>query len=142
MYRKLNIVEWESALGQRYLRDVPSLPFVVVYGRNAVFAVDARLPLGRVTLGAYAQGVVFAYDNGHGYHPGNRYAAGLSGDVEVLTPKLRVGASGDFLTEQPERWGGVVQQDGNVGRTDILAGGSVSYAFGKVVASLSVKVPV
>lgn len=31
-YRKLNIVEWESALGQRYLRNVPSLPFVVVYG--------------------------------------------------------------------------------------------------------------
>jgi thiol-disulfide isomerase/thioredoxin len=33
-YRKLNIVEWESALGQRYLRDVPSLPFVVVHGRD------------------------------------------------------------------------------------------------------------
>lgn len=33
-YRKLNIVEWESALGQRYLRNVPSLPFVVVYGRD------------------------------------------------------------------------------------------------------------
>jgi thiol-disulfide isomerase/thioredoxin len=33
-YRKLNIVEWESALARRYLRDVPSLPFVVVYGRD------------------------------------------------------------------------------------------------------------
>ena len=33
-YRKLNIVEWESALGQRYLRDVPSLPFIVVYGKD------------------------------------------------------------------------------------------------------------
>ena len=33
-YRKLNIVEWESALGQRYLRNVPSLPYVVVYGRS------------------------------------------------------------------------------------------------------------
>ncbi len=33
-YRKLNIVEWESPLGQRYLRNVPSLPFVVVYGKD------------------------------------------------------------------------------------------------------------
>jgi hypothetical protein len=33
-YRKLNIVEWESALGQRYLKNVPSLPYVVVYGRD------------------------------------------------------------------------------------------------------------
>ena len=32
-YRKLNIVEWESALGQRYLKNVPSLPFVIVYGK-------------------------------------------------------------------------------------------------------------
>lgn len=33
-YRKLNVVEWESALGKRWLRDVPSLPFVIVYGRD------------------------------------------------------------------------------------------------------------
>ena len=33
-YRKLNILEWESALGQRYLKNVPSLPFVVVYGKD------------------------------------------------------------------------------------------------------------
>jgi thiol-disulfide isomerase/thioredoxin len=33
-YRKLNIVEWESAIGQRYVRDVPSLPFVIIYGRD------------------------------------------------------------------------------------------------------------
>ena len=33
-YRKLNVHEWESALGQRYLKNVPSLPFVVVYGKD------------------------------------------------------------------------------------------------------------
>jgi hypothetical protein len=31
-YRKLNLVEWESPLGQRYVKDVPSLPFMVIYG--------------------------------------------------------------------------------------------------------------
>jgi thiol-disulfide isomerase/thioredoxin len=33
-YRKLNIVEWESPLARRYVQDVPSLPFVVIYGRD------------------------------------------------------------------------------------------------------------
>ncbi len=107
-----------------------------------VFAVDAGLPLGRVRLSSYAQAIMFVYENSRGYHAGNRYAGGLSGDVEILVPKLRLGPSVDILNEQPERWGGVVQQDGNVGRTDVLLGGGVSYAIGDVVASLSVKVPV
>jgi len=33
-YRKLNVSEWESPLGQRYLKSVPSLPFVVIYGKD------------------------------------------------------------------------------------------------------------
>jgi thiol-disulfide isomerase/thioredoxin len=31
-YRKLNVLEWESPLAQRYVKDVPSLPYVVIYG--------------------------------------------------------------------------------------------------------------
>jgi hypothetical protein len=107
-----------------------------------VFSVDAGLPLGPARLNAYGQAVVFVYENHRGYLAGNRYAGGLAGDVEVLVPKLRVGASLDLLNEQPERWGRLVQQDGNLGRTDLLAGGAVSYGFGRVVASLSLKVPV
>jgi thiol-disulfide isomerase/thioredoxin len=33
-YRKLNVVEWESPLGQRYLKGVPSLPLIVVHGAD------------------------------------------------------------------------------------------------------------
>lgn len=47
-YRKLNVVEWESALGQRYLKDVPTLPLIVVYGPDgkrfrALFGADLAL---------------------------------------------------------------------------------------------------
>jgi thiol-disulfide isomerase/thioredoxin len=31
-YRKLNVVDWETPLAERYLQDVPSLPLLVVYG--------------------------------------------------------------------------------------------------------------
>ena len=107
-----------------------------------VFAIDAGLPVGKLRLSSYAQALIFVYENGRGYHAGNRYAGGLAADLEVLAPKLRIGPSVDILSEQPERWGGVVQQDGNVGRTDLLLGGAVSYVMGRVVASVAVKAPV
>jgi len=108
---------------------------------SPVFAVDAGIPLGRFRIGGYVQALVFVYENGHGYRPGNRYSGGATGDFEVVK-NLRLGLGADVVNEQPERWGGVVQQDGNVGRTDLLAGGAASYAFGSLVASLSVRTPV
>lgn len=107
-----------------------------------VVAVDLGFPLGPARLNGYGQGTFFLYENSRGYLAGNRYSVGLSGDMELFVPHLRLGAAVDALHEQPERWGGVVQQDGNVGRTDVLAGGTLSYGTGSVVASLSVKAPV
>ncbi len=31
-YRKIDVVDWDSPAGKRWLRDVPSLPLIVVYG--------------------------------------------------------------------------------------------------------------
>jgi thiol-disulfide isomerase/thioredoxin len=33
-YRKINVVSWESPVAKRYIHEVPSLPFLVVYGRD------------------------------------------------------------------------------------------------------------
>jgi hypothetical protein len=106
-----------------------------------VFALDASFTAGRTRLAGYGQALFSLYENGYGYRPGNRYSGGVSAEVEVL-PKLRVSLGGDLLNEQPERWGGLVQQDGNVGRTDLLVGGAVGYLFGRVSVALSAKVPV
>jgi len=32
--RKLNVVSWETPLAVRYLKDVPGLPYIVVYGKD------------------------------------------------------------------------------------------------------------
>ncbi len=32
--RKLNVVSWDTPLAARYLKDIPSLPYIVVYGKN------------------------------------------------------------------------------------------------------------
>lgn len=108
---------------------------------HPVLALDAELPLGDARLALYGQSVLFLYENGRGYRPGNRYLAGTSADL-ALVAELRGGVSVDLLNEQAERWNGEVQQDGNVGRTDLLLGGNVSYRLSDVTLSLSLKVPV
>ncbi len=106
-----------------------------------VFALDAGITLGRARLGGYGQALVYPAINEHGYQPGNRYSGGLSGDYEVL-PRLRVGLGADVLNEQPERWDRIVEQDGNVGRTDLLLGGAVSYTLGRTALFASFRAPV
>jgi thiol-disulfide isomerase/thioredoxin len=37
-YRKLNIVSWETPLAKHYMAETPSLPYVVVYGKDGKLA--------------------------------------------------------------------------------------------------------
>jgi hypothetical protein len=106
-----------------------------------IFALDTKLALEPVELTAYGQAVLFVYQNRHGYLPGNRYSLGLAGDIEVVK-HLRAGLAGDVINEQPERWHGLVQQDGNVGRTDILVGVNASHALDALTLMFSLKIPV
>lgn len=108
---------------------------------HPVLALDAEFHLGWARARGYAQTLLFLYENAHGYRAGNRYMGGIEADAEAL-PQLRAGLSADVINEQPERWNGRIQQDGNVGRTDVLAGVIVRYALRELTASLSVKVPV
>ncbi len=55
---------------------------------------------------------------------------------------LRFSVSADVVNEQPERWDGRVQQDGNLGRTDVLAGAGLAYPLGRVRLGLHLRVPV
>jgi hypothetical protein len=48
-YRKLDIGDWDTPLAQRYLKSVPALPFVMVFGANKVKVEEiAGLDLARV----------------------------------------------------------------------------------------------
>jgi hypothetical protein len=97
--------------------------------------------LGRFRLQGYGQTQLALYRNGYGYQAGNRFAVGASVETAVVQ-RLRVSLGADVVNEQPERWNGEVQQDGNVGRTDVLAGAMLSYPIGTLALALSVKVPV
>jgi hypothetical protein len=106
-----------------------------------IFALDSKLDLDPVSLTAYGQAVLFAYENRHGYRPGNRYSVGVASDIEIVK-HLRAGPAVDLMNEQPERWQDLVQQDGNVGRTDVLIGANVSHAMDALSLVFSLKIPV
>ncbi len=89
----------------------------------------------------WGQAQLSLLENRHGYRSGHRFAVGVSGEAKVLGA-LRVSAGADLVNEQPERWDGRVQQDGNLGRTDVLVGGGLAYPLGKVQLGLTVRVPV
>jgi hypothetical protein len=90
----------------------------------------------------YAQWIPAPFQNRYGYRLGDKVNGGALVEWAPL-PGLGVSAGADVLSEGAERWGGVVQQDGNVGRTDVLVGGGLQGHWpgvGKLFAT--VRVPV
>ena len=80
-------------------------------------------------------------ENDHGYRAGRRVQASLSGDRRIAGP-WRLLAGLDYGHEAAERWDGVVEEEGNIGRSDVLLSAGVARAFGGRALVLSVKVPV
>ena len=99
---------------------------------------------GRIgPVGVRAHAGVFApwYENEHGYQAGLRVGSGL----EIQAPPMRgwtFGVRSDVAHEEPERWHGEIQQDGNLGRTDVLVGVTVSRRLGEYRLGADVNVPV
>jgi hypothetical protein len=96
-------------------------------GVTASLSGMARLPLGT---------------NSHGYRAGHRYSLSLGGARPLGTGPWRARAGLDLVREEAETWDGVVETEGNLGRTDLLASASLSRSLGPAgTASLTVSVP-
>ena len=89
----------------------------------------------------WGQAQLSVAENSHGFRAGHRFNLGVSSTVK-LTDALRVSAGADVANEQPERWDGRVQQDGNLGRTDVLLGGGLHWNVSRVQMGLTLRVPV
>ena len=106
-----------------------------------IAGLELAYPIGPLSARAHGQAQLSLYDSAYGYRAGTR----LLGGVEVggvLGGALRVGATADVFHEEPERWSGAIHQDGNLGRTDVLAGATLALPLGDFVLSASVKIPV
>lgn len=108
---------------------------------NPVLSVEAVQSFARVALRAHAQGRFVLYENGHGYRAGDLYAAGLEAEAPVWGP-LTVALGAEVVSERPERWNGRIEQDGNLGRTDVLAGLTTKWKVGSFFLHAGARVPV
>jgi hypothetical protein len=108
---------------------------------DPLFAFELSRTLGPVSARIHGQTQLILYESQRGFRAGNRYAAGVLASMGIAGP-LAVSASFDVINEQPERWSGEIQQDGNLGRTDLLAGGSLILNLGTYDFSAGLRVPI
>lgn len=91
-------------------------------------------------LGFFAQGQGSLYENSHGYRgPWRIYAGAAVGTTIVGDLSGSIGPEG--FHESEDRWQGVVRQDGNLGRSELLLGAQLTQRIDKTALNLGVRVP-
>jgi hypothetical protein len=107
---------------------------------DPLLMLDLSRTVGPIDLSAYGQAQLSLYENSKGFRAGNRYFGGVQGGAMVAA-KVTASLGLDLVTERPERWSGTIQQDGNLGRSELLGGVTLSRPFGRTIASLIVRFP-
>jgi hypothetical protein len=103
-------------------------------------AVERRLK--GVTLSLWTLDRLVLGTNSYGYQAGHRLLFGASAQSTLGLTGFSFLGGLDVYHETAETWNGVVEQEGNLGRTDILLDLSASWRVGKSTAlTLGVKVP-
>jgi thiol-disulfide isomerase/thioredoxin len=109
-----------------------------------VIGLDASRMLGSVHLDAFALTVQSLATNDKGYLAGDRYVGGVGVASSVGTKHWRFRGTLEGQHETAESWHGVVRTDeGNTGRTDIIAGVETTFRVtDQWHLAVTVKVPV
>ena len=107
---------------------------------DPVLMLDLSRTFGGVDVSAYGQTQLSLYQNDEGFRAGNRFFTGAQAGMLALA-RITVALGLDLLAERPERWAGEVKQDGNLGRTELLGGLSLTRPFGATIASVIARFP-
>jgi hypothetical protein len=97
---------------------------------------------GLVGLDASLFGTLSVATNSIGYRPGQRIDGSLRVSSALGLPRVRFGVGGEVLHESTETWQGLQQEEGNLGRTDVLAVLSARWtALSRLGVFGAIKVP-
>jgi hypothetical protein len=108
---------------------------------DPVLVLEANAPIETFQLQVFVQGKVSLYENTHGYRAPARIDAGTS-IGHALIGDLGGSVGLDLSHETHERWSGVVRQDGNLGRTELLAALGLTYTLGASMLTLQARFPI
>jgi hypothetical protein len=96
--------------------------------------------LGEVALSASVLARLPVATNAHGYRAGRRVFASLAGD-RAIGGQWRLQAGLDYGHETAETWAGIVEEEGNLGRSDLLGAIGLARAIGGRALVLTVRIP-
>jgi len=104
----------------------------VVFGRGIfrpILGANAGVSFGSVGLDSWFAATLSPYAASVGYRPGHLFDLGVRASTGLGLESWRFGLGGEVLHETAESWGGQVNADGNLGRTDVLALGTVRWSM-------------
>lgn len=108
---------------------------------DPVLVLEASRAFGELRLQLFAQGQLPLYENRHGYRAPWRVYGGSSLGTRIVGDLT--GAFGvEAFHEAAERWNGELRQDGNLGRSELLAAATFTQSLGATELSLGLRVPV
>lgn len=108
---------------------------------DPVLVLEASRAFDRWQLQLFAQGQLPLYENQHGYLAPWRVYGGTSLGTKLIG-KLTGSLGVEAFHEAAEEWDGELRQDGNLGRTEVLAAVTLTQTFGATELTLGVRVPV
>lgn len=107
---------------------------------DPVLVLEASRDFDPLTVEAFAQGQASLYENSHGYQAPWRVSVGAAVGTKLFG-KLSGALGGELFHDSAERWQGEIRQDGNLGRTEILASVALRQEVGKGLFNLSARFP-
>lgn len=96
---------------------------------------------GRWQLSGYGQGQLAMYESDKGFRAGATTLVNARTAFKIA-PRWLVQGSLGWFRQGPEEWGGKIQQDGVLGRHEVLAGLGTTFSFGGPQFIALIRVPV
>ncbi len=110
---------------------------------DPLVGTEIRRLIGRFTLTGWLFDRAPLYENGHGYRAGNQLLGGMAATSNLWLRRWTFSLGLMVFHEEPERWSGIVETEGNLGRTDLLIDTAVGWQFADPWSvSLAVRVPI
>lgn len=110
---------------------------------DPLVGVEVRRAIGGWAVDAWLLAKASLYANGHGYQAGNTLLAGANVSSALRTRRWWFMLGALVYDEDAERWDRVTEDEGNLGRVDVMLDSAVSWAFARRWnVTLSARVPV
>jgi len=105
-------------------------------------AIEVHRAIGRFAVAGWMLAKTSLYENSYHYQAGSQLLAGANVSSALWTRGFWFMLGALVYDEAPERWDGVTESEGNLGRTDLMLDTAVSWRFAsRWSMTLSARVP-